>query len=236
MKNLIRKILTISTLFILAACGGGGGGGGVITPVASTSSFPLFTIHVNTLQPMSNAFSVSGTIEGIAVTGSGTATRGGLSAGTFEGAPQLQRTIAVTGSISANGQSAPLNSSAIDWYDSNYLPLGNTGGEDYVVVLGNAVIPTSVRVNDTGTVYTATRWSNSSKTFSRGTEVISYVVEADTASTALLTLILTEKDTNNTTLSISSQQFRIRPDGTFTRIKETIIDYSDNISFTLTYN
>lgn len=66
--------------------------------------------------------------------------------------------------------------------------------------------------------------------------MISYVVEADTATTALLTLILTEKDTNNTTLSISSQQFRIRPDGTFTRIKETIIDYSDNINFTLTYN
>jgi hypothetical protein len=235
MKNTIKILLATASVALMTACGGGGGGGSA-TPVESTSTFPLFTIHVNTLQASSNNFTVSGTVNGTAVTGSGTATRGSLSAGTFEGATQQQRTIAVTGSISANGQVVPLISSGIDWYDSNYLPLGNTGGEDYVVVTGTAVIPTSVPVNDAGTVYTATRWSNSSKTFSRGTEVISYVVEADTATSALLTLMLTEKDTSNTTLSVSSQQFRIRPDGTFSRIKETWLDYSDNINLTLTYN
>jgi hypothetical protein len=235
MFNKFKLLLATTSVVLLAACGGGGGGE-TQGPVASTSTFPLFEIHVNTLKASSNTFTVSGTVNGTAVSGSGNATRGSLSAGTFESATQQQRTIAVTGSISANGQSAPLNSSAIDWYDSNYLPLGNTGGEDYVVVTGTAVIPASVRVNDTGTVYTATRWSNSSKTFSRGTEVISYVVEADTATTALLTLILTEKDTSNTTLSINSQKFRIKPDGTFTRIKDTLVDYINNINLTITYN
>lgn len=234
MKNTLKLILATASVALLAACGGGGGGG-TPAPVASTSTFPLFTIHVNSLQAASNTFTVTGNVSGTAVTGSGTATRGGLSSGTFEGSAAQQRTIAATGSITVNGTSVPLSSSSIDWYDSNYVPKGNTGGEDYVVVIGTPVIPATARVNDAGTVYTANRYSNSSKTTLRGTEVVSWVIEADTANTALLTLISTEKDNSNTTLSVSSQQFRIRPDGTFTRIKETLTDYSENTTLTLTY-
>lgn len=234
MKNTIKLILATASVALLAACGGGGGGGSS-APVASTSTFPLFTIHVNSLQAASNTFTVTGNVGGTTVTGSGTATRGGLSSGTFEGAAAQQRTIAATGSITVNGVSVPLSSTSVDWYDSNYVPKGNTGGEDYVVVIGTPVIPTSVRVNDAGTVYTANRYSNSSKTSLRGTEVVSWVIEADTATTALLTLISTEKDNSNTTLSVSSQQFRIRPDGTFTRVKETLTDFTENTTLTLTY-
>jgi hypothetical protein len=236
MKNTIKLLLATASVALFTACGGGGGGG---TPavVASTSTFPLFTIHVNSLQAASNTFTLSGNTTGnIPITGSGTATRGGLSAGTFEGASHQQRTVVVTGTLSGNGRTVPLNSSGIDWYDSNYIPKGATGGEDYVVVTGTPVIPATVRVNDTGTVYTANRWSNSSKTVLRGTDVVSWVIEADTATTALLSLISTEKNTSNVTTSISTQLIRIRPDGTFTRIKETILDLTDNTTMTLTYN
>ena len=161
---------------LLMACGGGGGGGST-GPVASTATFPLLTVLANTLQASSNTYSISGTINGVAITGSGTATRGALSSGTFEGSSAQQRTTTATGSVVANGQTIPLNSSSIDWYNSNYSPLGSSGGEDYVVVVGTAVIPATVRVSDTATVYTANRYSNSSKTLLRGTETVSYVVD-----------------------------------------------------------
>ena len=235
MKIAIKLLFAAVSIVLITACGGGSSGGSTpVAPVASTSTFPLQTVLANSLQASSNTYSISGTVNGVAVTGSGTATRGALSSGTFEGSSAQQRTTTATGSIVANGQTIPLNTSSIDWYNSNYSPLGGSGGVDYIVVVGSAVIPATVRVNDTATVYTANRYSSSSKTVLRGTETVSYVVEADTATTALLTLILTERDTSNTVTSTSTQQVRITPAGTFTRIKETSLEGSTTL--TLTYN
>jgi hypothetical protein len=114
-----------------------------------------------------------------------------------------------------------LNTSSVSWVDSNYIPVGESGGTDYVVVTGVPSIPTSVRVNDTGTLYTANRYSNSTKTLLRGTKTVTYVVEADTASTALISLISTEKDNFSTTTSTSAGQIRVTPAGALTRVKES---------------
>ncbi len=233
-----EKILRLSRLFlILFSCGFvigcGGGGGGPATPVASTDTFPLAIIFANSLQSSSSPFSISGSVNGVSVSGSGTVTRGSLRSGTFEGVTAQQRTVTATGSFSVNGISYSLNNSSVDWFDPNYLPLGETGGADYVVVTGVPVIPANVRVNDTGTLYTANRYSSSAKTLLRGTETVTYVVEADTASTALLTLITTEKDNFNSTISTYSSQVRITPTGGFARIKETGVE--GNTTLTITY-
>lgn len=233
MKNTIKHILATVGVALLTACGGGGSGG-TPAPVASTSTFPLFTIHVNTLQASSNTFSYSGTVDGTAITGSGNVTRGGLSSGTFENIAAQQRTTISTGSISGNGQTLPINTTSVSWFDSNYLPIGSSGGEDYVVVNRPAVIPATVRVNDTGILYTSNRYSTSSKTFLRGTDTVSYVVEADTATTALLTFIHTEKDNSNSVTSTVTRQMRITPTGSFTRTKDTLLSGSSTL--TVTYN
>lgn len=232
--KLFKYALAAASVALITACGGGGGGGSA-APVASTASFPLFTAYTNTLQATSNTFTISGTVNGVAITGSGTTTRGALSAGTFEGSSALQRTTTATGSFSGNGQTIPLNSSGVDWYSSNYAPLGNSGGTDYVVVTGTASIPATVKVNDTGTLYTAKRYSNSAKTSLRGTETATYVVEADTETTALVTMILTEKDNSNNLTSTSSQQFRITTTGNFTRIKESVVDLENKSVLNLNY-
>lgn len=229
MLKLIKTISAVSALALMTACGGGGGGGGAAAPVASTDTFPLTTILANSLQSSSNTFTVTGTSSGNAITGSGTATRGSLSAGTFEGAAAQQRTTTVTGNVTANGTTVALNSSSVSWVDSNNVPVGESGGTDYVVVTGVPTIPATVRVNDTGTLYTANRYSNNTKSVLRGTMTVTYVVEADTATTALLTLINTEKDNSNTTTSTNSAQIRITPAGTFTRIKETAVEGSTSL-------
>jgi len=235
MLKLIKTLTAVSALALMTACGGGGGGGGggAAAPVASTDTFPLMTVYTNSLTTSSsNNFTISGTVSGVAVTGSGTVTFGNLSAGTFEGVAAQQRTTTATGSIVVNGTTVPLNSSSIDWVDSNYVPKGESGGTDYIVVTGTPTIPTAARVNDTGTLYTANRYSNSTKSVLRGTETVTYVLEADTATTALLKLIITEKDNSNTTTSTSSTQFRITPAGAFTRVKETLVEGTTNLTIT----
>ena len=70
-----------------------GGDGGMAAPVASTEAFPFATIHKNILtSSSSNNITISGTDGQGAITGSGTATFGNLSVGTFEGLPALQKT------------------------------------------------------------------------------------------------------------------------------------------------
>lgn len=231
MLKMIKTLAAVGALSLMTACGGGGGGGAA-APVASTDTFPLTTILANSLQSSSNTYTISGTSNGAAVTGSGTVTRGSVSAGTFEGVAAQQRTTTATGSFTVNGTSYALNNSATDWFDSNNVPVGESGGTDYVVVTGTPTIPATVRVNDTGTLYTANRYSNSSKSYLRGTVTVTYVVEADTATTALLTLISTEKDNFNTTTSTSSTQVRITPAGALTRIKETSVEGSTSLVIT----
>jgi hypothetical protein len=227
MFKIIKTLVAIGTLALMTACGGGGGGGGS-APVASSDTFPLPTILNNSLQSSSNTFTISGTSSGAAITGSGTVTRGSLSAGTFEGLAAQQRTSTVTGNFSVNGTTYPLNSSQVDWFDSNNMPVGESGGTDYIVVTGGT-IPATVRVNDTGTLYTANRYTNNTKSALRGTLTVTYVVEADTTTTALLTLIRTEKDNSNNTTSTNSAQVRITPAGALTRIKETSLEGSTSL-------
>ncbi len=229
MLKMIKILVAVSAMALMTACGGGGG---AATPVASTDTFPLTTILANSLQSSSNTFAIRGTSSEATIAGSGTVTRGSLNAGTFEGVAAQQRTTTITGSFTVNGTSYALNASTVDWFDSKNVPVGESGGTDYVVVTGTPTVPATVRVNDTGTLYTANRYSNSTKSVLRGTETVTYVVEADTASTALLTLIVTEKDNSNTTKSTISSQVRITPAGALTRIKETSLEGSTSIVFT----
>ena len=229
------KLLTVTAVFsLMSACGGGGGG--VSGPVASTESFNLATVWANLLTtPSTNNVTISGTFNsGVdPVTGSGTISYSNLSAGTFEGKPLQKQTQTNAISLVSKGQTIPINETFATWVDSNYTPNGESGGDDYVVVSALGTLPSAARINDTGNLYTANRYADSTKAVLRGTRTATYVIEADTASTALVSLILEEKNTSNVTTSKSTLQLRITPTGAFTRIKETFV--STTVSLIVTY-
>jgi len=241
MKNFFKYIFATTAIVLLGACGGGGGGGGGTTgnsnpaPVVSTSSFNLLAAYASTFaNSQVDKFTVSGTVNSVGVTGSGTKTIGNTSSGTFEGQSALQRTVTVTGSLISNGISIPLSDSVVNWVTTNYLPLGQVSDE-YEVVTGTAVLPTSVRVGDTGPIYTSKRYSDSSKSNLLGSEVATYVVEADTASTVLVTLIFVTKDTANKTTQQSTEQYRINTTNVAKLIKSTLLDYTNKGNITISY-
>jgi len=166
------------------------------------------------------------------MTGTGTLTQGSVSSTTFERQAALVKTSTITATLSANGQSIPLGVTTVSYYDSNYNPLG-LDGDEYEVVSSSNPIPVTARVNDTGIWYTSVRYSDSSKTRVLGTATVSYVLEPDTASTALLKIIVIEKDLSNSLSSTSTTTFRLTSSGTLSRISETVVE--DSTSLTVTY-
>jgi hypothetical protein len=68
-----------------------------------------------------------------------------------------------------------------------------------------------------------------------GTEKVSLLIEADTASTALVSIISVEKDNNSSVTSQDTTQYTICADNKLTPTKETWSDFSDGILGTVIY-
>ena len=236
MYRMLRLSLAITAFALFTGCGGGGGSGGNPGPVISTSAFNLLAASKSQAATANaQAFTVSGTINGFAIVGSGTATFGAPTSGTFEGAPALQRVQTTTGSLTVNGQTLPIASSSLSWTDNNYIPLGSSSTSEYQVITGTPTIPSAAHVADTGPLYTANRYANSTKATLLGTEVVTYVVEADTATTALVTIISTTKNTSGAVTSTATAQMRVTTANTFTRVKETLLDPGNASNLVITY-
>jgi hypothetical protein len=225
------KFLALLSSLVLVACGGGGGGGSN-GPVTSTETFQVKAAYVNYLNKTGSfPFTLSGTSSGVNVTGSGTLTLSTPTNSSFESAPVLQKNTATTFTIIANGVSANDGSASSSYVDSNYQPKGSSG-TDYAVVTSNIAIPVTGRVGDSGTWSTENRYANSTKTSLLGTTTTSYVLEADTATTALLKIISEEKNNSGTTTFTSIEAYRITPAGAITAVSATASASPTFLTFT----
>lgn len=227
----LKLVIGVAITSTLIACGGGGDSGPA-APVVSQSTYALKTLLANAANDRRTlSWTLTGTINGVAVTGSGNISQGALNPVVFEGKSALAKTIALTGTIVGNGIAIPSNTTVTDYFDSNYNPLGALG-DDYQVVVGTPNIPQSIKVGDAGLVYTANTYQTSSKAVLTGTETNSFVLEADTATTALLKIIAIGKDNSGKQITSSTIVYRVGSDGSITRIGETLITTTDNLSIT----
>ena len=226
----------------LAACGGGSGGGNSSStpsgPVVSNETFQVRTAYNNNLIDTGTvSFKASGNYvtggNSYPVTGSGSTTFGALTSSSFGGVPGYSKTTVTTGSVTVNGSTSSLASTGTQYVDLNYVPLGNSGSE-YVVVTSANPVPVTAKVNDTGNWYSANRYTNSSKTTLLGTRSVSFALLPDTASTAIMTIITTDKNTQGTTTSTYTTRSKITPAGVMTRISEQGVENTSNPTGVLT--
>ena len=235
-KAILAAALAMAASAFLVGCGGGGGGSGTpATPTKATSTeiFPLRAAYTSTFNnSRSLTFTLSGTTAGVAVTGSGTVTQGNVMSSVFEGANALVKTSTVTGTVTAKGVSIPLATTSTSYVDSNYAPKGSQSSNEYSVVSGLANIPLTGKVNDTGLLYSENRYSTSAKASLLGTRTKTFVMEPDTATTALLKIIDTDRNTSGTTTATSTANFRISTSGALTRLFETYLSGADNLTMT----
>jgi hypothetical protein len=220
-SRICRAAIALSvSLLLLSACGGGGGGTPTPTgPVTSTLSFPLQTGYRTLIaNGAANNFTISGTCGG-----SGSHTVGGANTpATFEGAAGLSAASTWTMNFTGCTPSSTAATSTT-YYDSNYVPRGfSSVGSNYGVYLTAPTIPSTIMVGNTGTIGTQTLYTNSTKTVGNGTSVVSYVVEADTATTAIINLIDRSYNASGTLIATEQDRYRIDSAGNLTPVSADI--------------
>ena len=223
LPTMIRSGVVLIAL-TLTACGGGGGGGGAPPgPVTSTLSFPLQS-GVRTLNATGGSYSFTANGTGAVpangdCTGTLNGTNGPANLGTtFEGAPALSSTDVITMTFT-NCLPATIAETSTSYYNSTYVSLGySVLGGDYGVWMALPVIPASVKVGDTGIAGTIALYTDSTKATGAGRTDASWVVEPDTANTAIVNLISKTYDAASQLEATEQDRYRITSTGALTLI------------------
>jgi hypothetical protein len=211
MKKIRALTFVLGTVALLAGCGGGGGDSVGVT--VSTAAFPVQAGYTaRTVAGATDNFTISGTC-----TGTATLTSSASTASTFESVAGFSTTETLTAQFT-NCTPASQASISTSYFDSVYTPIGSsTVGTEYAVLLTAATpIPVSVHVGDTAIYATLTTYTDSTKTVTTGQRVLSYVIEADTASTAIVNVIAKGYNATGQLLFTEQTRYRIALNGTLT--------------------
>lgn len=229
MKARISAFAAILAVSFLASCSSGDGdNSGTVTPV---DTYPLHAAWVSyATEAGTKPFTLSGMSvyisPGVEFTGSGTAIYGQLVSATFESQSALMKAITATGTIVIpTGGTVGYDASSTLYFDSNYRPLGAVSDGAYSVVSSTATIPQTAKIGDTGPIYSATTYSDGSKTTVISNSTATYELVADTASSALLKVTETEFHPDGWEVSTYIATFQLMPDGQLTRLTEQISDW-----------
>jgi hypothetical protein len=222
MKHQLQVLLLSLSASLLAACGGGGSDAGA--PTAPVTTFPLLAGYTAlTAAGGTNNYAITGSCNGSATVADSAAV-----ASTFEGVTGYSTTTTATINLT-NCTPAASTSSGTTYYDGNYAPLGtlDSGGEYGKVLSVPPPLPASVKVGDASVYATVTTYTDSTKTTVTGSRVLSYVIEADTSSTAIVNVISKDYDTANTLFFTQQSRYRMAADG---KLTSTTIDAQYNSS------
>lgn len=215
-----RLIIGLCFAALLSACGGGDSTPAA-GPVTSTLSFPLKSAYSALVEKgYTKSYVVSGSCKGIASEITAAATGGQ----TFEGVPG-QLSAALTLTINLTTCTPPsITETVTAYFDTNYTPLGfKSVNGVYSVYMPPPSIPASIMVGDTGTIGTTADFTDSSKIARAGQTVVSYVVEPDTASTAIVNLIFKTFDTSGSLTSTEQDRYGISSTGALTPVSKDIL-------------
>jgi hypothetical protein len=216
MLNLLRSILASSVVIALAGCGGGGSSSSPTGPVVSTLSFPMLSgFQTLTASGWSKTFAISGTCSGSLSMARAPANV----AVTFEGQSALSATESITMTFSNCTPASSATTATLYYNSSNYYPLGlNSVGVNYGVYLIAPVIPATVTVGSTAVLGSETLYTDSTKAVPNGRIDESFVVEADTATTAIVNLIAKEYNAMGALIFTEQDRYRMSSTGALTPI------------------
>ena len=227
---------------VVTGCGGGSSGSPASTSASPASTptntpvtFPVGIALTNlNSKGFSASFNITGKLNNQAASGSGSISRSPDSAATFEGQQALVSTVTVTATLNGPNGSVPFGDSAQGYTDTDYNPIGVVSGLEYDDLQGTSSHPVTVKVGDTGFIGAMKRYIDSSKAVLLGTTRQSYVIESDTANTAILDIITNQYDTSNTEMIGSQTRYRIDQNGTITWLSLTYTYLAGSVTGTIT--
>ncbi len=207
----IKNFWALGLLFALAACGGGGGETppvGSTTTVVSPMTFPLRAARQALVtNGMSETYTVSGTCAGTA-TITAPASTGGAVFETVSGRIAFVKTTALSYS---NCTPAAPSFIETDYYDTNYVRLGTSSSTQIRVLASPVALPAIVMVGDAGTVGTMDTYDSAHAR--TGTVVVTYSIEAETASTAIFDVAYRTYNLTNALTLTQHDRFRVAQTG-----------------------
>lgn len=198
----------------LAALFSGCGGGGSSTPPAAPTSVPLLAAYKARITAGANDnYVISGSCGG-----SATLTASTTTPSTFEGVPGYQAT--QTATINLTGCTpASSATTAIGYYDANYMPIGAAQTGTYAVYVAlPATLPATGHAGDTAVIVGFTTYTDSTKAVVAGHRDLSYVIEADSASTLVANLITKEYNASGQLLFTQQSRYRVDTAGAATPV------------------
>ncbi|MBK9347466.1 MAG: hypothetical protein IPN06_14230 [Burkholderiales bacterium] len=214
----LRLPIALGIAVFLVACGGGGGSASPTAP--SATAFPLrAAIDAVTRDGETFTLTATGTAATEATDGrcSGSMRQTSSPANvstSFRGQPVLASTHTSTATLDSICSSTSASSTqSTNYYDTRYTPVATVHGDgSYTVWDSTPTLPDTARVGDSGPIGTMTEYTSAGAV--SGSSAYSYVIEADTASTALFNMVLRYYDTAGK-LSLTSQTRRqLNPEGT----------------------
>ncbi|BDB28881.1 hypothetical protein CTP10_R62940 (plasmid) [Cupriavidus sp. P-10] len=227
-----RFLLVLAISFFLGGCGGGDddndGTGAASTPVQPLT-VPLTTAMASlAANGLTANFSISGTVENVPVSGSGTLIATPFVATSLDNTSVLRTTETVSGTVVANGNSAPFsNTRAIFRNTVTYAVMVIDEGDAFVV-FADYTIPPTVKAGDSGPLATATIFSDSTRATKVGTLIELYSVATDTGSSLLLTLIDKMFDNSNARIAEDETTFRIDTSGNISFVSSKSTAFNTN--------
>jgi hypothetical protein len=196
-NHLLLIAAAVCSAAMLSACGGGGGsttpatGGNpvidppVLPPVVG-ADYPVASV-MSTFVQTSHQFDLTGTLNGQTYTLSDTYTPQANT--TFEGKPSSAALQTTT--IKRAGVVFSLIRSSLYFTPTPYVQLGSIDpdGTAYSVITQTTNLPATAKVGQSGSIGTAIDYTNSAKTAVADTATITWTLEPDTGTNALLCIV-----------------------------------------------
>ena len=207
-----RRYTRIGALLCVGFATGCGGGAGTATDVSVVSpviveGFPLQAAYrARAASAITEEFAITGTCIGTALMTSGPPV-----AASFESVAGFQSSQSTQVSLT-DCDPAITTVTGASYLDSNYLPLGSqVDGQEYARFATAPISPpASVKPGDTATLVTLNTYTNATKLVSTGRRTVGYLVEADSASAVLVSVV--QKSYNTADQLLATQQARYRLD------------------------
>lgn len=224
--RVLAAVLGCAGLLAVSACGGGGGGdSSVAGPVAATTTFSVRNGFAARVASGSNDnLTISGTCLGTAQIING-ASNGAV----FEGVSGFSATQTNTVNFT-NCSPSSSTATGTNYYDANYTPIGTLipSLEYSKFSTAPSALPSAAAVGDTADYATLTTYTDSTKATTTGRRVLSYVIEADTATTVIVNFIVRTYDTTPQLQLTQQTRYRMAANGTLSLV--TIdIQYSGSL-------
>jgi hypothetical protein len=227
---MLKNLLVGIAVLLLVACGSSDN-------ASSDLTFPLQQMNLDALVAVTRSYLISGTFSGSVASGNGISVETALQSSTFEGSNAQEQTITNTMNLSVGGvlQNIPVSTMQA-WYDANGNPIGTSGSEFEVMDQPITSLPVSAHVNDAGTWVTSKRYTadpNQGGTL-LGSTTVTYQLQPDSETTALLVLLSVKTDTSGATTETDTRTLRITTSGTQTVLSD-LQEMPGSYSLLLTY-